>query len=108
MSTGMRSKKKRWSARNPALSQRREIGTPLFERSARGMELLPSGEAFLAHARSILAAVADAGDAARRAAVEDDTPPDFLNALRLAEIGWPRLSGRFGFNSRRISWTRSG
>jgi DNA-binding transcriptional LysR family regulator len=44
-----------------------EIGTPLFQRTARGMELLPSGRAFLNHAREILAAVDRAGDAARRA-----------------------------------------
>jgi DNA-binding transcriptional LysR family regulator len=34
-----------------------EIGARLFQRTARGMELLPSGEVFLSHARSILAAV---------------------------------------------------
>lgn len=34
-----------------------ELGTPLFERTARGMRLLPAGEAFLAHARRILAEV---------------------------------------------------
>lgn len=44
-----------------------EIGTPLFQRTARGMELLPSGLAFLDHAREILAAVDRASDAARRA-----------------------------------------
>ena len=31
-----------------------ELGAPLFERTARGMRLLPRGEAFLAHARAIL------------------------------------------------------
>lgn len=44
-----------------------EIGTPLFRRTARGMALLPSGEAFLLRARQILAAVSDAADAARSA-----------------------------------------
>jgi DNA-binding transcriptional LysR family regulator len=44
-----------------------EIGTPLFARTPRGMTLLPSGEAFLDHAREILAAVERAGDAARAA-----------------------------------------
>lgn len=34
-----------------------ELGTPLFARTARGMRLLPAGEAFLAHARRILAEV---------------------------------------------------
>mgnify|MGYP001973184222 FL=1 len=38
-----------------------ELGTTLFERTARGMRLLPAGERFLAHARTILQAV----DAAR-------------------------------------------
>jgi DNA-binding transcriptional LysR family regulator len=37
-----------------------ELGTPLFTRTPRGMKLLPSGEAFLAHARGILEAVARA------------------------------------------------
>ena len=34
-----------------------ELGTELFERTARGMRVLPAGEAFLSHAREILAAV---------------------------------------------------
>lgn len=34
-----------------------ELGTPLFERTPRGMKLLPAGEVFLAHARRILAEV---------------------------------------------------
>ncbi len=34
-----------------------ELGTPLFERTSRGMRLLPAGEAFLHHARRILAEV---------------------------------------------------
>jgi DNA-binding transcriptional LysR family regulator len=42
-----------------------EIGTPLFARTPRGMSLLPSGQAFLDHAREILAAVDRASDAAR-------------------------------------------
>lgn len=51
-----------------------EIGTPLFARTSRGMKLLPSGEAFLAHARQILAAVDRATDAARSAAHDDLGP----------------------------------
>jgi DNA-binding transcriptional LysR family regulator len=43
-----------------------ELGTPLFTRTPRGMRLLPAGERFLAHARTILAEV----DAAR-ASVQD-------------------------------------
>ena len=45
-----------------------EIGTPLFARTSRGMLLLPSGRAFLEHARSILSAVDRASEAARNAA----------------------------------------
>lgn len=52
-----------------------EIGTPLFTRTPRGMSLLPSGEAFLDHARAILAAVERAGEAARVAARAVTTPP---------------------------------
>ncbi len=37
-----------------------ELRTRLFERQARGMRLMPAGEAFLVHARRILAAVDDA------------------------------------------------
>ncbi|WP_373046950.1 LysR family transcriptional regulator [Vulgatibacter sp.] len=50
-----------------------EIGTPLFERTPRGMTLLPPGRAFLEHARSILAAVDRAVDAAR---AETATAPE--------------------------------
>jgi DNA-binding transcriptional LysR family regulator len=42
-----------------------ELGAPLFERTPRGVRLLPAGERFLGHARAILAAVA----AARHAVV---------------------------------------
>lgn len=37
-----------------------ELGAPLFERTPRGMTLLPAGETFLGHARGILAAVSEA------------------------------------------------
>lgn len=46
-----------------------ELGLCLFERTPRGMRLLPSGERLLPKAREILAAVEDA----RRVVVE---PPD--------------------------------
>lgn len=46
----------------PALSRQiksleDELGAPLFERTPKGMSLLPSGEVFLEHARRILADV---------------------------------------------------
>ncbi len=34
-----------------------ELGTPLFERTPRGVRLLPEGELFLTHARRVLAEV---------------------------------------------------
>lgn len=37
-----------------------ELGAPLFQRTPRGMRLLPSGERFLAHARRVLDAVEEA------------------------------------------------
>ncbi len=45
-----------------------ELGTPLFERTSRGMRLLPAGEAFLTHARRILAEVDAAVHTVRGAA----------------------------------------
>jgi LysR family transcriptional regulator, hca operon transcriptional activator len=45
-----------------------EIGAELFSRSARGVELTPSGKTFLDHARLALAQVDAAVEAARRAA----------------------------------------
>jgi len=48
-----------------------EIGTPLFERTPRGMTLLPPGRVFLDHAREILAAV----DRAVIAVRTDHGPP---------------------------------
>lgn len=44
-----------------------EIGTPLFARTPKGMELLPSGRVFLTHAKEILDALERASEAARRA-----------------------------------------
>ena len=37
-----------------------ELGTPLFRRTARGVSLLPAGERFLAHAKTILEKVDEA------------------------------------------------
>lgn len=57
-----------------------EIGTLLFERTPRGMTLLPPGRVFLDHARAILAAV----DRAVVAARAETAPPSPL-------AGDPRL-----------------
>src|SRR5512132_145644 len=46
----------------------REIGTPLFERVARGVELTPAGRAFLPEARLTLAQAERAQRTAQRAA----------------------------------------
>ena len=45
-----------------------EVGTQLLIRRARGIELTPSGRAFLDHARSVLSQVEAAGEVARRVA----------------------------------------
>ena len=45
-----------------------EVGAQLLTRRARGIELTPAGRAFLDHARSVLAQVEAAGEAARRVA----------------------------------------
>lgn len=45
-----------------------ELGTRLFERSRRGMRVLPAGEVLLHHARAILAAVDRARADVRRLA----------------------------------------
>ncbi len=42
-----------------------ELGAPLFERTPRGMTLLPRGQLFLEHARRILACVDEAMRATR-------------------------------------------
>jgi DNA-binding transcriptional LysR family regulator len=49
-----------------------ELGVPLFDRTPRGVRLLPTGEAFLAHARAILGEV-DAAVAAVRATAQART-----------------------------------
>ncbi|HKJ95671.1 MAG TPA: LysR family transcriptional regulator [Gammaproteobacteria bacterium] len=43
-----------------------EVGTPLFERHARGLTLTPAGQYFLEHARQILDKVRSATEATRR------------------------------------------
>ena len=49
------------------LSLEDELGTRLFERTPRGMRLLPAGEALLLHARRILAEVDAAVHTVRQA-----------------------------------------
>jgi len=50
-----------------------ELGAPLFERSARGMRLLPNGERLLTHARQIL----DSVERARRSVLPTrGAPPE--------------------------------
>ena len=56
-----------------------ELGTQLFMRTPRGMALLPSGEAFLGHARAILDAIDRASDAARAAAARPIMPSAWAN-----------------------------
>ncbi|HJL16667.1 MAG TPA: LysR family transcriptional regulator [Sandaracinaceae bacterium LLY-WYZ-13_1] len=55
-----------------------ELGTALFERTPRGMRLLPPGERFLSHARHILAALdeARAAVAPTGARAPAPSPPD--------------------------------
>lgn len=47
-----------------------ELGVTLFQRTPKGMELLPAGETFLEHARSILTRV-DEAIVATRASTSD-------------------------------------
>lgn len=47
-----------------------ELGVPLFQRTSRGMRLLPNGAKFLVHARRILAEVDVAREAMRPAEVD--------------------------------------
>lgn len=64
---------KRLHTAQPSLSRQLrdlelEVGTQLFTRGARGIELTPAGRAFLDHARLALSQAAEAVQAARRAA----------------------------------------
>jgi DNA-binding transcriptional LysR family regulator len=53
-----------------------ELGVQLFERLPRGVRLLPAGATLLPRARAILADIATAAHAARRAASADSPLPD--------------------------------
>jgi LysR family transcriptional regulator, hca operon transcriptional activator len=64
-----------------------EVGVPLMTRSARGIELTPSGRAFLDHARLALAQVEAAAEAARRAA-RPAKPTFALGFLTGQEMIW--------------------
>jgi DNA-binding transcriptional LysR family regulator len=57
------------------LSLEHELGVKLFERTSRGVRLLPPGATLLPRARTILADVAAAARAAHRAGSESE-PPD--------------------------------
>jgi LysR family hca operon transcriptional activator len=64
---------KRLHTAQPSLSRQlrdleQEVGTQLFTRGARGIDLTPAGRAFLDHARLALSQAAEAVQAARRAA----------------------------------------
>jgi DNA-binding transcriptional LysR family regulator len=50
-----------------------ELGVPLFERTPRGVRLLPAGATLLPKARAVLTILADIAGAARRAGAD---PPD--------------------------------
>jgi len=64
-----------------------EVGTPLFTRSARGVELTPAGRVFLDHARLALAQAETGIEAARRAA-QPSKPTFALGFLTGQEVDW--------------------
>jgi len=53
-----------------------ELGVQLFERTSRGVRLLPAGATLLPRARAILADIAGAARAARRAASDESDEDD--------------------------------
>ncbi len=62
-----------------------ELGTALFRRTPRGMQLLPEGSRFLAHARTILAEV----EAARAAFAGPPGLPESLESPESPESPGP-------------------
>ena len=64
-----------------------KVGTQLLTRRARGIELTPAGQAFLQHARSVLAQVEAAIEAARR--VAHPAKPRFAMGFQIGhELTW--------------------
>ena len=88
---------KRLHTAQPSLSRQlrdleEEVGVQLFTRGARGIELTPSGAAFLAHARLALEQAAEAMHAARRAA-RPAKPTFTAGFLTGQEVDWlPRVT----------------
>lgn len=79
------------------------FGLALFDRTARGMDLTPAGEALVAHARQALKQVADMDELARslrsevpaRLAIGLNAPPEYLKVdqlLRLAAKEHPEVA----------------
>ena len=64
-----------------------EVGTPLFTRRARGIELTAAGRAFLDHARAVLSQVEAATEAARRVA-HPSRPCFTMGFLTGHELTW--------------------
>src|SRR6202167_80119 len=64
-----------------------EVGTPLLERKARGIELTAAGRVFLDHARLALLQVEAAGEAARRAA-QPEKASFVISFLAGQELVW--------------------
>ena len=83
---------KRLNTAQPSLSRQmrdleHQVGVPLMNRSARGVELTAAGRAFLDHARLALTQAEAAVEAARRAA-EPLKPAFALGFLTGTEIDW--------------------
>src|SRR5262245_31746689 len=72
----------------PAISRRislleQSLRAPLFERTSRAAKLTPAGQAFLPHARAVLAAIRDG----RRAVRDLDRQDPGARSLNLAIVG---------------------
>jgi DNA-binding transcriptional LysR family regulator len=73
-----------------------ELGVPLFQRTAQGVQLLPAGHRLLPRARQILAAVAGARLSVRRAE-PDVTTPEPVSRPPQPENGSPMPRGGAGY-----------